>query len=73
MDNRLAPVVPQTVEQEAKRAEEKYGSLPKKKVRPAKDKKVLPDSIEIARELEQRRLTAESEAREAAKKVEHNY
>ncbi len=45
--------------EEAKLAEERYGNLPRKKIRPAPDKKVLPDSVEIARELEQHRLAAE--------------
>eukprot|EP01022_Parablepharisma_sp_SALTPOND_P026364 TRINITY_DN6303_c0_g1_i1.p8 TRINITY_DN6303_c0_g1~~TRINITY_DN6303_c0_g1_i1.p8 ORF type:complete len:122 (-),score=20.40 TRINITY_DN6303_c0_g1_i1:160-525(-) len=57
-------------EEEAKKAEEKYGALPRKKIRPAKDKKVLPDSVEIAKDLEQRRLAAEAAKREANKKIE---
>ncbi len=54
-------------EQEAKKAEEKYGALPRKKIRPAKDKKVLPDSVEIAKELEQRRVAAEATKKDPGK------
>lgn len=41
-----------TFAEELQRATERYGALPKKRIKPAVDKKVLPDSIEIARDLE---------------------
>ena len=55
--------------EESKKAEDKYANLPRKKIRPSKDKKVLPDSIEIARELEQRRIQSEIAKNEASKKT----
>ena len=61
-------VMPPLVLEESKKAEDKYGNLPRKKIKPAKDKKVLPDSIEIARDLEFRRILAEQAKKELSKK-----